>query len=133
MGVWVIDGNNVYGSRPDGWWRDREGAAHRLAEQVDRWQRARGERVVLVFDGKSRPETAALSRADRLEVVFAPGPGPDAADHRIVELVEDLYAASPDLAVVTADRGLIDRLPPGVTVERPRAFLDRLGRDLRSR
>jgi hypothetical protein len=23
MTEWVVDGNNVMGSRPDGWWRDR--------------------------------------------------------------------------------------------------------------
>ena len=31
---WIVDGNNVMGSRPDGWWRDRENAARALAEQV---------------------------------------------------------------------------------------------------
>ena len=23
---WVVDGNNVFGSRPDGWWNDRTAA-----------------------------------------------------------------------------------------------------------
>ena len=26
----VVDGMNVIGSRPDGWWRDRAGASRRL-------------------------------------------------------------------------------------------------------
>jgi len=30
----VVDGANVVGSRPDGWWRDRAGAARRLAGQL---------------------------------------------------------------------------------------------------
>jgi ADP-ribose pyrophosphatase YjhB (NUDIX family) len=30
----VVDGANVMGSRPDGWWRDRAGAARRLRDQV---------------------------------------------------------------------------------------------------
>ena len=30
----VVDGANVVGSRPDGWWRDRAGAAARLAERI---------------------------------------------------------------------------------------------------
>jgi 8-oxo-dGTP pyrophosphatase MutT (NUDIX family) len=30
----IVDGANVVGSRPDGWWRDRAGAAARLAGQL---------------------------------------------------------------------------------------------------
>ena len=30
----VVDAANVVGSRPDGWWHDREGAASRLASQL---------------------------------------------------------------------------------------------------
>jgi 8-oxo-dGTP diphosphatase len=30
----VVDGANVMGSRPDGWWRDRAGAARRLRDQL---------------------------------------------------------------------------------------------------
>jgi hypothetical protein len=30
----VVDGANVVGSRPDGWWHDREGAARRLAGRL---------------------------------------------------------------------------------------------------
>ena len=29
-----VDGNNVMGSRPDGWWRDRAGAARLSAFQI---------------------------------------------------------------------------------------------------
>ena len=40
--VLVIDGANVVGSRPDGWWRDRAGAAARLHDQLrDRQRRDR--------------------------------------------------------------------------------------------
>lgn len=122
---WIIDGNNVFGSRPDGWWRDRAAAAVRLASSVDRWQRRVGEPTVVVFDGPEPPELDGCSRPG-FRVVVAPAPGRDAADHRIVAEVEDRYATEPDLVVVTADRGLIDRLPPGVGVERPRRFLERL-------
>ena len=34
---WVVDASNVIGSRPDGWWRDRAGAARRLVEPLDRF------------------------------------------------------------------------------------------------
>ena len=30
----IVDAANVMGSRPDGWWRDRAGAARRLIEQI---------------------------------------------------------------------------------------------------
>lgn len=125
MTSWVVDGNNVYGSRPDGWWRDRAGAAARLAAAVDRWQRSHGEPVVVFFDGRPTGDLLALDRQG-FAVRFAERAGRDAADDAIVRHVEDVYADEPDLRVVTADRGLIDRLPPGVGIERPRSFLDRL-------
>lgn len=124
MGLWVIDGNNVYGSRPDGWWRDRPAAATRLAVAVDRWQVTAGVAVVLVLDGRAVSDIARLAR-DGLEVRFAPG-GRDAADDVIVEIVGERFGPEPDLTVVTADRGLIARLPPGVTVVAPRRLLDQL-------
>ncbi len=31
----IVDGANVVGSRPDGWWRDRAGAASRLRDQLE--------------------------------------------------------------------------------------------------
>jgi 8-oxo-dGTP diphosphatase len=31
----IVDGANVMGSRPDGWWKDRAGAAVRLREQLE--------------------------------------------------------------------------------------------------
>jgi 8-oxo-dGTP diphosphatase len=31
----IVDGANVMGSRPDGWWRDRAGAAIRLRDQLE--------------------------------------------------------------------------------------------------
>ncbi|TDC70074.1 hypothetical protein E1193_30120, partial [Micromonospora sp. KC606] len=30
----IVDGANVVGSRPDGWWRDRAGAAARLRDAL---------------------------------------------------------------------------------------------------
>jgi hypothetical protein len=51
---WIVDGNNVMGARPDGWWRDRAAAAARLAAQVDAFARGVGHPVVLVFDGRPR-------------------------------------------------------------------------------
>ena len=61
-----------------------------------------------------------------LTVEFAPRRGRDAADDRIVELVGELFT-DPDITVVTSDKGLIERLPPGVVVERVAGFRRRLG------
>ena len=34
---WLIDGMNVIGTRPDGWWRDRDAAMLRLVDRIERW------------------------------------------------------------------------------------------------
>src|SRR3712207_7471439 len=52
MTRWLIDGNNVMGSRPDGWWRDRPGAMQRLVNQLDDLAASTGEEVHVVFDGR---------------------------------------------------------------------------------
>jgi hypothetical protein len=46
-----------------------------------------------------------------------------------VRRVEELYGTEPDLLVVTSDRGLRDRLPPGVRTEGGGRFLRRLEGD----
>jgi 8-oxo-dGTP diphosphatase len=108
----VVDAANVIGSRPDGWWRDRAGAAVRLHERLARL--AASGQPVRVDDGPAaRPdfvmviEGAAKAGADRMahdgiRVVQARGSGDDA----IVAVVREL---SGDCVVVTADRELRDR------------------------
>jgi hypothetical protein len=49
----VVDGANVVGSRPDGWWRDRAGAAARLHERLVAAALPDDE-VVLVLEGAAR-------------------------------------------------------------------------------
>jgi hypothetical protein len=98
---WLVDGMNVVGSRPDGWWRDRRGAMRRLVEELC----ALGEPVTVVLDG--RPFD--LDAAGAVEVRFASRGGRDAADDDIAALV----AADPDpagLRVVTSDTGLEARV-----------------------
>ena len=104
----IVDGNNVMGSRPDGWWRDRAGAAARLAEALGAWAEAAGrEGVVVVFDGR-RPAGFPDPPA-AVEVRFAERPGRDAADDAIAALVA--AAGSPaELEVVTSDAGLARRV-----------------------
>jgi hypothetical protein len=99
----VVDASNVIGSRPDGWWRDRAGAARRLIEQL------RGAGIapaVVVLD--AGPDEL-LGDADGVRVVRAPRRGRDAADDEIVRLLQDELAPE-DVVVVTSDAALAARV-----------------------
>ncbi|MFJ5886129.1 NTP pyrophosphohydrolase [Kitasatospora cineracea] len=106
----VVDGANVVGSVPDGWWRDRRGAAERLRDALvpvaaDGLPGLPGPlAVVLVVEGAAR----GVAGVPGVRVVSAPGSG----DDRIVELVAAEAAAAPGrrLLVVTADRELRARV-----------------------
>ena len=82
----VVDGMNVIGSRPDGWWRDRAGAAHRLHARCARLVADSDDAVTLVLDGRPTSELPEGVHDD-VAVVYARRGGRDAADDRIVELV----------------------------------------------
>jgi predicted RNA-binding protein with PIN domain len=124
MPRWMIDASNVIGSRPDGWWRDREGAARRLLDEL-RMFAAGGEEVTVVLDA-GPPEWAG--RDGPLEVAIAPRRGRDAADDEIVRRLD----ADPDPAsirVVTSDAALAARARErGAEVEGAGAFRKRLDR-----
>jgi 8-oxo-dGTP diphosphatase len=117
----IVDVANVMGSRPDGWWRDRAGAAVRLHAQIAALA-ASGRPVlpdetdppefVLVLEGAARaaaPRIGAAPKGDapmgeerpqaRVRVVQADGSGDDA----IVALARELPGRR---FVVTADREL---------------------------
>ena len=76
MRALIIDGANVVGSRPDGWWRDRPGAARRLHNALAAADLAHDE-VVLVLEGAARRGVGAGTSGGVL-VVHAPGSGDDA-------------------------------------------------------
>jgi predicted RNA-binding protein with PIN domain len=117
----LVDGLNVIGSRPDGWWRDRTGAMRRLVAALDRLAARDGDEPTVVLDGRPRE----VGDPAHVTVVFAPG-GRNAGDDEIVRRV----AADPDpgaLVVVTSDRELARRVEEaGASVTPSRALLRRL-------
>jgi hypothetical protein len=116
---WLIDAANVIGSRPDGWWRDRDGATRRLIAAVRAW----GEPAVVVLDAGADD---LLGEAGSVTVRRAPRRGRDAADDEIVRLLRD----DPDprgVRVVTSDSALATRARAlGAQVEGAGAFRARL-------
>ncbi len=112
---------NVIGSRPDGWWRDREGAMRRLVDELAEFAAERA--VTVVFDG--RP--FELEAPDGVEVLFASRRGRDAADDDIAELVR-AHAAPAELRVVTSDAELSRRVGElGAEVVGARSFRRLIG------
>jgi predicted RNA-binding protein with PIN domain len=102
---WIVDGNNVMGARPDGWWRDRPAAQRRLVGRLEAFAAARDEPVTVIFDGGSHDAGGGV----RVAVRFASRPGRDAADDDLAALV----AAHPEpssLVVATSDAGLAARV-----------------------
>ena len=116
---WVVDASNVIGSRPDGWWRDRAGAARRLVARLDTFAAETGELVTVVLDGGEPPP------AERAEVVVAMRRGRNAADDEIVALLQDRGADG--VRVVTSDAELARRVRAlGAEVEGAGGFRRRL-------
>ncbi len=129
-----MDVANVMGSRPDGWWRDRPGAAARLYTEISRLA-ATGRAIppaqdasadaeappatktppgfVVVLEGAAKAAASRLEPNEQVRVVQAAGSGDDA----IVTLVRELPGRR---VVVTADRELRQRcVAAGATVLGP--------------
>ncbi|MEN3586132.1 NTP pyrophosphohydrolase [Streptomyces sp. ZYX-F-203] len=115
----VVDAANVIGSVPDGWWRDRRGAAERLRDRLATDGvpgRARDVEIVLVVEGAAR----GVGSVAGVRVESAS----DSGDDHIVDLVEN--AADRPVLVVTADRELRRRVGAlGAEVAGPRAVRPR--------
>jgi hypothetical protein len=115
----IVDAANVVGSVPDGWWRDRAGAAIRLRDNLKDLA-ATGlpdlpapVEVALVVEGKAR-DTPSIPgvRVERAE---------SSGDDTIVALVER-EGAGRRCVVVTADRELRDRVTAlGAEIRGPRS------------
>jgi predicted RNA-binding protein with PIN domain len=101
----IVDGMNVIGSRPDRWWRDREGAMRRLVEALSAYASETGDEVTVALD--ARPFDLG-DAAGEVTVRFAPG-SRNAGDDEIVRIVEN-DPAPQTLHVVTSDRELVSRV-----------------------
>ena len=104
MRVLIVDGANVVGSRPTGWWRDRAGAAKRLHEAIATTDLGY-DAVVLVLEGDAK-RGQPVGDDGAIFTVHAPGSGDDA----IVEQVRTRTRDGDDVVVVTADRQLRERV-----------------------
>ncbi|MFJ4534398.1 NTP pyrophosphohydrolase [Streptomyces tibetensis] len=111
----VVDAANVVGSVPDGWWRDRRGAAERLRDRLasEGVPAVSGPlEIVLVVEGAAR----GVESVPGVRVSSAPGSG----DDHIVEVVAS--AGDRSVLVITADRELRRRVGElGAEVAGPRS------------
>lgn len=117
--VLVVDGANVVGSVPDGWWKDRAGAARRLHERL-LVADIPYDRVVLVLEGQAK----AGVRAGRDGHVTTAHAGRD-GDSEIRAQAATALASGAGVVVVTADRALAANVSPAQVLS-PSWLLDRL-------
>lgn len=128
----VVDAANVVGSVPDGWWRDRAGAAQRLISRLGELAATGVDAAALdlpedvwfpewtiVVEGQAK----AVADDDAVAVVRAEGSG----DDRIVAEASRLVEQHREVTVVTSDRELAGRVTDaGATVRGARWLLDQL-------
>jgi hypothetical protein len=144
----VVDAANVVGARPDGWWRDRAGAARRLAGNIVGVLVARPEDLVDALEGRvpDGSETAGSDLAEAAVQVHLVLEGaardvPDLPTHPLLDVVRaerdgdaaiaalagELAGSGGRVLVVTADRALRDRVRAvGGEVVGPSALRDAL-------
>jgi predicted RNA-binding protein with PIN domain len=102
---WIVDAMNVIGTRPDGWWKNRQDARVRLVEQLERWAAADGHHVTVVFEQPTSPPI----HSSAIEVQHAPKAAANSADDEIVRLVR-VDDRPEEINVVTSDATLADRV-----------------------
>jgi 8-oxo-dGTP diphosphatase len=119
----LLDTANVLGSRPDGWWKDRAGSTGALLTslaatlprtvELPSGQYGWLTRIEAVLEGQARD---AVVDDPRIPVILADGSGDDT-------LTDQAHRSTDLTALVTADRGLQNRLPGAVHVLSPSAVL----------
>lgn len=129
----VVDAANVVGSVPDGWWKDRAGAAQRLLARIGAMTDAGVPAAALglsedvwypwwtaVLEGRARHAEAVSG----VSVVRAAGEGDDAIAAEASRLVGEGFAVT----AVTSDRALAQRTTDaGATARGAAWLLDLLG------
>jgi len=120
VSVLIVDAANVVGSRPDGWWKDRAGAASRLYDEICAADLAY-DTIVLVLEGEAKKGVPAL-KSRGLRVVHAPKDG----DSTIVAEARAAAAKGHRVTVVTADRALQANVAAVAMTLSPGSLLDRL-------
>jgi len=119
--VLVVDGANVVGSRPDGWWKDRAGAARRLHESLLVADTSY-DVVVLVLEGAAKGGVPS-GRDGHVVTVHAPKDG----DTTITAEARSRAEAGDPVTVITADRMLAAAVSSvGASVMSPSWLLDQL-------
>ena len=98
---WIVDAMNVIGSRPDGWWKDRDEAMRSFARSIDDHAASTGRDITVVFDTDPGP----LPEPRNIEIVIASHRGPNAADREIERMVGEAEHRT-SLRIVTSDRAL---------------------------
>ncbi len=120
--VLIVDGANVVGSRPDGWWRDRAGAAARLHDRLATADTSYDE-IVLVLEGQAKGGVPKGTDG-HLRTVHASKDG----DSTIIEEARTAREHGDDVVVVTADRELRLRVEMrGARTMGPGWLLDLIG------
>jgi 8-oxo-dGTP pyrophosphatase MutT (NUDIX family) len=109
----VVDAANVVGSVPDGWWKDRAGAAARLRARLEGLAVSAGDlelggdewfpEVSMVVEGQAR---GIDDDASAVAIIRAEAAGDDA----IVAEVERRVAGAETVIAVTSDRELRERV-----------------------
>lgn len=115
----VVDGANVVGAVPDGWWKDRAAAARRLHERLLVADMSY-DVIVLVLEGQAKGGVRA-GRDAHVMTVHAPKDGDSTIRAQVVAARE----RGDVVTVVTADRALSANVAPALVLS-PRWLLDRV-------
>jgi 8-oxo-dGTP diphosphatase len=140
----VVDAANVVGSRPDGWWHDRLGAARRLRHQLGALARdgiaapsltsdlqvggldGLFPAVSLVVEGPARPLAGEPPDIAWWDSAITTHAAPRDGDASIVDLARESVTSGEQALVVSADRALRKRLDPAAHVAGPTWLIGRL-------